>query len=405
MLLPSRAHLVRTGRLPAVLALQLAAVLLGGCNQPSAASLALAPPEVSEEVGLTDDWVLEYVRTIGPGVLPPSFVFRGPMGMGRDGRLITMSNADCKTAVLHTTTGAVERYFGRCGDGPHETRSIGGIGIARDTILRLSPFGGRIEFVGSDDTVVRVLRVDPLVQTSIRNVQSFEVVDDTTAFVAVVRLPAGLVESDDDWLFAFVDLRDGTVRPHGFREPARRTASIEENMRFYSACMHGKTRTPIIINNGPVEVVALGEDGAPRWARSYAVPAIRPITEPLNRNTAAFIWNHLPRPPACGGSMAAILAMPIDGAGMPPVLGHLILLDYEGRTLMNHPFADTDSILAMGGWEADDSLFYVSARLSPTPALLVLRPRPRRPGEQGVVLLPDSVIARLNADPLEGVFE
>jgi len=93
--------------------------------------------------------------------------------------------------------------------------------------------------VGPDDTVVRVLRVDSLVRTSIRNVHSFEVVDDTTAFVGVTRFQADLSVSKDDWFYAYVDLRDGTVRPHPFREPARRSAAIKETLRSYPACMNG----------------------------------------------------------------------------------------------------------------------------------------------------------------------
>ena len=354
-------------------------------------------------VGEVDGWVLDYVRTIGPGQLPPSFIYRGPTAFSRSGRIVVSSNPDCKIAVLQSNSGLLERYFGRCGGGPHETRIIGGIGFVHDTIVRLSPFGGRISFIGPDDTIVKMVQVDALVRTSIRNVHSFDVLDDTTAFVSVVRLPAALADSVDDWMFARVDLRTGEVRPNPWREPKRRLASIEESLRFYAACTHRNLSATIVANNGPVQIVALGPDGGIQWANDYEVEPIRPIHEPLNRTTAAFKWNRLPLAPTCSAEAILLRALPIDGSVGDPPLGHRIMVTKTGHTLMNVPFSRSDSVLALGGWEADDSLFYVAARAAPTPAIVVLRPRPRLPGEVGAILIPDSVQARLDADPLEGL--
>jgi hypothetical protein len=350
-----------------------------------------------------DAMVLEYVRTLGPDQLPPSFVYRGPMGIGRDGRLVVSSNPDCKVAVLHAHSGMRDRYFGRCGDGPHETRVISGIGLIHDTIIRIAPFGGTIAFVGPDDTVVKRVRADSLVKTSIRNVHSFDVIDDTTAFVTVVRLPAALADRADDWLFAEVDLRTGAVRPNPYREPLTRSAAISETLRFYAACTHRRLGVTMVANNGPVELVALAPDGAVRWAVDYSVGPIRPVQDPLNQTTAAFRWNRLPVGPTCSASLVALRALPIDGSVGDPALGNLILVDATGTTRMNLPLGSRDSVLALGGWEADDSLFYVTARQASTPAVVVLRPRLRRAGERGAILLPDSVQQRLDADPLAGL--
>ena len=372
--------------------------LLSGCDgtgsldEYSISTLPASGRPFSE----SSELILEYVRSFGPGELPPSFTYHGPAGVSRADQMLLRSHTDCKWAVLDLISGRRVRYFGRCGDGPHETRAVAGAGIFSDTIVFADVRSALLRFVGSADTVGRRLQIQGLDGDSIQGVHSLTVLDDTTAFVTLaVSGRSGSAAP----LFGFVDLRTGNLRPVPFHLTERRRASVPEAEHFFGACTHRAVSMIIAENNGPAELLGLALDGRARWARrGHVAGLVLKEGDASDAPSAAFRWNRLPVRPACTATLALSRFIPQDGPSRVAPLGVLVLTRFDGTVAMGSPFAARDSVLALANWFADDSLFYVATTQAMTPRVLAFRPRRRAEGDEGPFAIPDSIRAAMTTD-------
>jgi hypothetical protein len=345
-----------------------------------------APLIVAPEI---DDFVLEYARSYGVGQLSASFTYHGPSGTSQSGKLLLRSHTDCQFAVIGLASGNLERTFGRCGDGPHETRTIAGAGIYADTVVFANVRSGLLRFVGPADTVARSLEVAGLVNDGTEGVHMLQVVDDSTLFVTLAV--ASHLDSLHP-LFAFVDLRSGQIQPVPFKLSRARREKVPEARHFFGACTHRNGSTVVIENNGPAELLGVGSDGKAAWAIRASVAGIQLTAQgETPAPSSAFRWNRLPVRPACSAEYVLSRMIPLQGTDDAAPLGVMLLVRYNGTVAMNLAFESRDTVLALANWFADDSLFYVATTQAMSPRVLAFRPRVRRNGESGLFVLPEEI--------------
>lgn len=137
--------------------------------------------------------ILELVRVIGPGVLPADFTYLGPAGISANGKVALRSHTDCRIAIVDLASGGLERVFGRCGDGPHESRAIVALLWSGDTVIVVDASSGRFRWFGAADTAVRSVHPDAGALGGSSGLHSVAMVDDTTALLFLRLQPAGVV--------------------------------------------------------------------------------------------------------------------------------------------------------------------------------------------------------------------
>jgi hypothetical protein len=354
-------------------------------------SWSLAPAGLATPIAADSSHIFELVRLIGPDVLPLDFTYFGPAAISATAKVALRSHSDCRIAVVDIASGALERLFGRCGDGPHETRTITALLWSGDTAIVVDAGSGRFRWFGPADTAVRRLQPDASGLAGSAGLHGVALMDDSTALLFLRLQPASVVASDLHGIVAEMDLRTGEIRERHFEEPAARRAVDGESQRYYRGCAAGPDRVAIE-NNGPAEVVRIGTDGSPVWARATPTELLGLVADP-DGDGASFRWGRLPRPIACGTAAIVSLILPTEGNSGMAVVGRVVALDWDGRTLVNQPIPGSDFPLAFSGWYGRDSLFVVAASQATVPHAAVFRLRPRREGEVGPFLVPDSVRA------------
>jgi hypothetical protein len=350
---------------------------------------SLAPTGIARDVGPDSSYIFELVRVIGPEVLPADFTYLGPAAISATGKVALRSHKDCRIAVVDIGGGMVERLFGRCGDGPHESQAIAALLWSVDTVLVVDASSGRFRWFGPADTVVRTLRPNAAALGGSSGLVSVAIVDDTTALLFLRLQPATVTGPNQHGLVAEMDLRSGEIRRRFFEEPAARRAADGESQRYYRGCAVDQDRVAIE-NNGPAEVIRIGLDGRASWARQTSTDFLGLSTSP-DGDGASFRWGRLPRPLACGTGAFVSVVLPIEGNSSMAAVGRIVVFDWDGNTLINQDIPGRDYPLAFAGWHGRDSLFVVTASQATVPHAAVLRLRPRRDGEVGPFLLPDSV--------------
>jgi hypothetical protein len=272
------------------------------------------------------------------------------------------------------------------------------VGFFRDTIIVADVRKPTLRFFGVADTVGRRLQVPRLAEDGARGVFGFTLLNDTAAFVSLSVAGAPGVEVRAP-LFGLLDLRSGELEAIPFREPQVRLATAREADRFYHACPASNGQALIVENNGPAEYIGLRRDGSVAWATRGIVVSVHPKAATIEGSrSAAFQWNRLPIRPACSSVGIYSRVLPIQGNDPERPLGNIVVLDFEGRVRMNAPFTPQDTLLVQANWFADDSLLYIATTQAASPRVLAFRLRPRRDGETGVFLLPDSVRVSIDRD-------
>ena len=355
-------------------------------------SWSLAPAGLATPITADSSHIFELVRVIGPNVLPADFTYLGPAAISATGKVALRSHTDCRIAVVDMASGAVERLFGRCGDGPHESRVITALLWRADTLIVVDEGTSRFRWFDAADTSVRRLQPDAAALGGSSGLQSVAVVDDTTALLFLRLQPASVSGPDQHGLLVEMDLRSGAIRRRYFEEPVARREIDGESQRYYRGCAAGPNRV-VIENNGPAEVIRIGPDGMAAWARGIATDFLGFVANPEG-DGGSFHWGRLPRPVACGERAIVSVVLPSEGNSAMTSIGRIVALDWDGGVLLNQSIPGKYYPLAFSGWYGRDSLFVVTASQASVPHVAVFRLRERRAGETGPFLMPDSVWAR-----------
>lgn len=234
--------------------------LISGCSEPSSIHEKLLYASVSPAPAVQQRGDSELVLVDSIGSANGDLAFGRLVSAAVSNNVIAVADEHrCAVGVIDTAR-AVE-WWGRCGSGPGEYKSIGPIALFGDTVIVADHHLQRLTFLSLETGEGRSIDVD-LRTTGGAMIWQIEMVNDTTLLASVAPLaPAAWrsrhLSEADRHLLALLDARTGLVRRQLVSDPPIAMSETPRLIRGVPMCYDSATGLAAILNDWVFQGVAL----------------------------------------------------------------------------------------------------------------------------------------------------